>query len=175
VHREKPFPSRQLAYGRIALDSAGVAPGQAFDRDGSRFSPGTNAFDRFAQDSLARYVFLLLACPFLWKSDIGGCQPTEILADDRLTDFWDPLRATKATLWAHHFRPGRRRAIYGQLRLDPDFVPKLVPESQFDRDRHALNVFLWNWLKTSGQDHTLNQVPAPMEFKWKAVIQYFRF
>jgi hypothetical protein len=60
-----------------------------------------------------------------------------------------------------------------ESRLDADFIPKLIPESQFERHRHALNVFLRNWLKTSRQDHTLNQVPTPMESKWEAVIQYF--
>jgi hypothetical protein len=83
-------------------------------------------------------------------------------------------RIIEATLGAHHSRPWDRRALYGKLRLDADFIPKLIPEGKLERQGHALNVFLRNWLKTSRQDHTLDQVPA-MEPKWEAVIQYFGF
>jgi hypothetical protein len=91
-----------------------------------------------------------------------------------LTRFWNFARFTKGTLGAHQFPPGRCRALYGKLRLDADFIPKLIPEGKLERQGHALDVFLRNWLKTSRQDHTLNQVPA-MEPKWEAVIQYFGF
>ena len=71
---------------------------------------------------------LLLVLGFRYRRGAQAAGTTGFRAE-QLTRFWNFARFTKGTLGAHQFRPGRRRAIYGKLRLNADFVPKLIADS----------------------------------------------
>src|SRR6478609_5172149 len=83
----------------------------------------------------SRFSFLLVLGVSLSRGPQGA--GNALVPAERLTRFWSSTRLTKAALGAHQSRPGRRRAIDGDLRLDADSVPKLIPENYLQRHRHA--------------------------------------